>query len=75
MNPPAALPVGKPGNKVIEIAEVEEISVPVITTVSNSLQYAQRVDVRPLYHLSLQLANLYIAEIVSSSAGNCSVAP
>jgi len=75
MNPPAALPVGKPGNKVVEIAvEEEEISVLVIITASNSQQCVQHVAVRPLYHLNLPLANLYIAEIVSSNAGKRRVA-
>lgn len=74
MNPPAALPVGKPGNKVIETA-VEETSAPVTTTASNSPQYVRRVDGRPLYHLNLLLANLCIAESVSRHAGKRRATP
>jgi len=75
MNPPVALLVAKPGNKVVEIAEAaEEISVPVITTASNSQQYVRLVVRRLQYRLNLPLANLCIAEIVSSSAGKLRVA-
>ncbi len=70
MNPHVALPVAKPGNKVVEIAVAEEeISVPVITTASNSQQYVRLVARRLRYHLNLPLANLCIAEIVSNNAG------
>jgi len=68
MNRLAALHAVKHANKV-EMAAAEEDSVPGTITGSNSRQYVRLVAGILPYHLNLLLANLYIAENVSSNAG------